>query len=75
MAAKQQDGPTSGVLAPGSVGRAAREAAKAASAGGPAVGVRPWEEPKAKYADGDESIDARMWRLRRDHIEMGARSS
>lgn len=34
------------------------------------------EVPKApakKYADSDNSIDARMWRLEQDHIRMGAR--
>jgi len=25
------------------------------------------------FADGDNSIDARMWRLEQDHIRMGAR--
>ena len=33
-------------------------------------------EPKkasTKYADDDNSIDARMWRLEQDHIRMGAR--
>jgi hypothetical protein len=34
------------------------------------------EEPKApkpKFAEDDNSIDARMWRLEQDHIRMGAR--
>lgn len=30
-------------------------------------------EPAKKYADDDNSIDARMWRLEQDHIRMGAR--
>ena len=30
-------------------------------------------EPRKKYADDDNSIDARMWRLNQDHIRMGAR--
>ncbi len=36
------------------------------------------EEPKApkpKYADDDNSIDARMWRLNQDHIRMGSRKA
>lgn len=33
----------------------------------------PWEDPKAKYADDDNSPDARAWRVLRDHREMGSR--
>lgn len=29
--------------------------------------------PRKKYADDDNSIDARMWRLNQDHIRMGSR--
>lgn len=32
-----------------------------------------WDKPRAKYADDDQTIDARMWRLKRDHVEMGSR--
>lgn len=32
-----------------------------------------WIDPKATFSDDDQSIDARMWRLGRDHREMGAR--
>ena len=35
--------------------------------------VEPKAEPRKKYADDDNSIDARMWRLNQDHIRMGAR--
>jgi len=31
------------------------------------------DAPKPKYAENDNSIDARMWRLEQDHIRMGAR--
>ena len=34
------------------------------------------EEPKApkpKYAEDDNTIDARMWRLEQDHKRMGSR--
>lgn len=31
------------------------------------------EQPRKKFADDDNSIDARMWRLEQDHIRMGAR--
>ena len=58
---KQADGPTgatSGVMATGPAGKAAREAARQS--------VQPaltgWRDPNAKYADDDNSIDARMWR-------------
>ena len=35
----------------------------------------PVEEkaPKPKYAETDNSIDARMWRLEQDHKRMGSR--
>lgn len=29
--------------------------------------------PNKKYADDDNSIDARMWRLEQDHVAMGSR--
>ena len=29
--------------------------------------------PKPKYAEDDNSIDARMWRLEQDHKRMGSR--
>ena len=29
--------------------------------------------PKPKYAENDNSIDARMWRLEQDHKRMGSR--
>jgi hypothetical protein len=40
------------------------------------VADAPVEEPKApkpKYAEDDNSIDARMWRLEQDHKRMGSR--
>jgi hypothetical protein len=60
-APKGQDGATTGVMAQGALGRAARDAAHAAHVDGP---NRPtgWRDPNAKYADDDQSIDARMWR-------------
>jgi hypothetical protein len=40
-----------------------------------AVVEAPTEEPtaKPKYAENDNSIDARMWRLLQDHKRMGSR--
>ena len=41
-----------------------------------AIVADPVEEPKApkpKYAENDNSIDARMWRLEQDHKRMGSR--
>lgn len=62
--APEVTGPTSGVLASGPAGRAARERAE----------VQPsptgWRDPNANYADDDNSIDARMWRLSEDHRRM-----
>jgi hypothetical protein len=51
-------GATSGVMATGPAGKAAREVARQS--------VQPaltgWRDPNAKFADDDNSIDARMWR-------------
>jgi pyocin large subunit-like protein len=54
-------GATSGVMAVGPVGKAARAAAHSGSVQVP--GPTGWRDPNAKYADDDTSIDARMWRL------------
>ncbi len=35
--------------------------------------TEPSSGSKKKYADDDNSIDARMWRLEQDHVRMGAR--
>lgn len=70
-APKPRSGPTDGVMAPGKVGRAARQVAAAQD---PGTGLPAWDRPRAKYADSDDSIDARMWRLKRDHRDMGVRS-
>ena len=62
-----------GVMAQGAVGKAARKAAQ--DAAHHFDGVLPvWDRPEAKYADDDNSIDARMWRLKQDHIAMGSRT-
>lgn len=57
--AKVVAGATSGVMAPGPVGKAARQAAAASLTPTPTA----WRAPDASYADDDTSIDARMWRL------------
>lgn len=71
-AAKTEDAPkpkatgaTSGVSATGKVGKAAREAAALTNTGGSLTG---WRDPGAKYAETDQSIDARMWRTYTDGI-------
>lgn len=53
-------GATSGVMAPGAVGKAAREAAHQGVIAPP--GPTGWRDPNAKFAEDDQSIDARMWR-------------
>ena len=57
-AAPRPTGPQTGVMATGPAGKAAREAARQS--------VQPaltgWRDPNAKFADDDNSIDARMWR-------------
>lgn len=69
---KKATGAQSGVMATGAVGKAARQAAKDAQSH--FDGQLPtWDRPDAKYKDDDNSIDARMWRLKQDHIEMGSR--
>ncbi len=66
-------GPTSGVLATGPAGKAARKAAQDAVSHFDGQ-VPVWDRPGAKYAESDNSIDARMWRLKQDHIAMGSRN-
>lgn len=65
-------GATSGVMATGAVGKAARKANQEAFSHFTAD-VPVWDRPDAKYAADDNSIDARMWRLKQDHIAMGSR--
>jgi hypothetical protein len=67
-------GATSGVLASGPAGKAARQAAKDAVSHFDGQ-VPEWDRPDAKYKDTDNSIDARMWRLKQDHIAMGSRKA
>lgn len=61
------------IHAPGAAGKAARARAKANADGSQGGFLKPYDRPGAKYADDDTSIDARMWRLRRDHEAMGSR--
>ncbi len=55
---------------------AAKKEAAVASAivAEPEPGPEP-KAPKPKYAEDDNGIDARMWRLLQDHIRMGSRKA
>lgn len=56
----------------GASAKAARQAAHVA-AQQPATGLPAYEVEGATFDPSDNSIDARMWRLRQDHIAMGSR--
>lgn len=71
-AAPKKDGATEGIHATGPAGKAARKAANDAMHPNDRT-VPVWDRPDAKYSADDNSIDARMWRLKQDHIAMGSR--